>query len=396
MNRPDIDPHLLEPSDPGPQSEARERFIHGLLESLHRDTSAETDRRVNALMARLEAPIPLHSHGRIRRWPLLSSMAAAVALVFLVMLGWPTDRTALATVQQSIAASQTAGDRHYEISVTPPEGDDLHQIAALDVRDPSHYLVTATSPEGDTVTLGRSGDDSWAIHPDGTLERYAPKRLLPPWINFGTSTVMLVSVDDLLATLERSYDLRRTENAPIPGTQVLCERVTAMHKGGTPDPNRVELWIDRDSHIVRRMELHWTARPRPHRDDGPPRQRSGPRGDGPPRGRPDPLEDARFVADNGLPFPPPDRIGPGRRAAPQPEDDDGASPRDEGRRPGAPPGVEEGRSPEGRPRGPRPEFLDGPPDFDRHPPPPKMLVFQLSGTSAFPEGWFTPASHQAR
>jgi hypothetical protein len=67
--------------------------------------------------------------------------------------------------------------------------------------------------------------------------------------------------------------------------------------------------------------------------------------------------------------------------SPSPEDDHGP-----GRGPGPP----------NRPRGPRPQFLDGPPDFARHPPPPRMLVFQLTEGAAFPQGWFEPGAHEAK
>jgi hypothetical protein len=52
-----------------------------------------------------------------------------------------------------------------------------------------------------------------------------------------------------------------------------------------------------------------------------------------------------------------------------------------------------GRPGSGRPRGPRPQFLDGAPDFARHPPPPRTLVFQLSEAQPFPAGWFEPDAH---
>lgn len=46
----------------------------------------------------------------------------------------------------------------------------------------------------------------------------------------------------------------------------------------------------------------------------------------------------------------------------------------------------------------RPRFLDGPPEFgpgggERHPPPPRVMVFERVEDAKFAEGWFKPETH---
>src|ERR1044071_5664250 len=72
-------------------------------------------------------------------------------------------------------------------------------------------------------------------------------------------SVMLVSVDDLLHTLRQSYDLKRDESAPLPDKGEMCQRITATRQRGAtaPGPRRVQMWLDAQTHIVKRMELSW-------------------------------------------------------------------------------------------------------------------------------------------
>lgn len=440
--RSDVAPELIQAEGAEPKKVAAEQFVHGLLESMHRDGDAARERRIRAMLDSLGGePVVITRRLRLVPWRLASGLAAAIVLMGVILLSIPTQTSAEAVVQATIAASKTAGDRRYQVRAKLPEESEVESrpIATLDVRDADHVLIKAVTPEGDQVVVGRDSEGAWAIRPDGTTDRYPPKHAWPRWVNTGKSTLMLASVDEMLASLADSYTLKKQTAAPLPSGGALCDRLTAVRKpDAAPQPQRLEFWIDPQSHIVRRMELHWdpprpmggeAGRVAPGESDeaaaGQDATPNGPRGDGQIGGegpRPDgpgadqPERDGRgpgpggefdpeMGPEDGRGGPPPD-LGPGpegRRDGPPPHrrrpprhgpGPDGPRPHLDGPdgRP-FPPGPEGG--PDHRPgrRGPRPEFLGGTPDFAHHPPPPRELVFELVETQPFADTWFSPAAH---
>jgi hypothetical protein len=414
--RPPVDPSLIQPEGNEPQGVAREQFIHGLLEWSKLDDVSERERRMVGLMQALEAEeegVATRVPWRVRHWRVLTGMAAMVAITALIFLGLPTRTSAEAIVQASLTASKNAGDRRYTVSVKPPRASEMRSIGTLDVRDADHVVIQARTPFGDQVTVGRNENGAWAIRPDGTVDTYPPRHMWPNWVNFGQSTVLLVSIDELMTWLQRSYTLTKGGREAVPGGDgTLCDRVTAAHKPGeSPEPPRVELWVDPQTRVVRRMELHWIPLGGVERN-GP---AEGP-GEGPGDGDARPEHE-----DSDRPPPPPEDpmgLGPGGPPPEGPMDPDmlppprgpeGADePRGVNRPDGAPedrprmrPRPEMGGQPGRRPpppggprrRGPRPEFLGGPPDFRHHPPPPTMIVFDLVPGASFEATWFDAASH---
>lgn len=373
-----IDGELAQAESPAASGIAREQFAHGLLETYHLDKASDRERRITSMLSSLDDRAgPVLSMWRLR-WRIVSGVAAAIALTSLILLGTLTQTSATAMVQESLVASRQAGDRRYEVRVKLPRGESLEAepIATLDVRDADHVLMRAKSPFGDRIVLGRNGEGAWGIRPDGTVDRYPPREAWPRWVDFGQSTVLLVPVEELMTSLEQSYTLTRLEREASPaGGGPKCDRIRAEHKPGpSPDPRRVELWLDPVTKIVRRMELHWNP-PRP----GP----GGPGGPG--RGRPDrPPPDG--LDDGGADWRPPDGP-PGPPDGPPPEGGEDRGPPEGGRPPPPRP------RPPGGPRHRPPEFVGGPPDFRRRPPPPRQLVFELIDGAAFAETWFDPATH---
>ncbi|MFO0874248.1 MAG: hypothetical protein U0575_09790 [Phycisphaerales bacterium] len=423
---PALRPDALAAADRGgTDALAAAQFVHGLLEHLRRDDQPRQARRLDAVMRSIGAhEQSLRLAPPARRW-LVAAITMLSAIVGAAILAdLPARNEAFAAVRDSIAATQTAGDRSYLV-LAVPDDPSFGPIppAQLDIRDADHQVFTAIAPTGDRFIVGRNIGGSWAIRPDGSVDRFPPKHAWPRWIDFGESAFLADSSDDVLSSLPAGFTLRPGTAAVAPGTEgPICDRVTALRRDTRgPEPTRVELWIDRSSRLVRRMELHWPPRdgdprlgaggdrPGPGGRNGP-REFGGPRrGEGgrdwhgeAPNNRDDPAErrDARRRGDRfddgGPPGPPPPRPpgdrfddggppGPQRRDEPCPPTGFGAppppAPRDEPRRRGPPP------------RG----FLDAPPEFRApgHPPPPRMIVFELRATPIFDDSWFEPSSHVA-
>ncbi len=344
--RPDLTPDLIDAEGP---PIARDRFIHGLLETLHRDPPREINARIGSLFFTLGTPVPAARQAPRRMiWRALSGIAAAAAIVGVVMLFIPMQQSAQALVRASINASRTAGDRRYEVrgEFGPEQGPTVR--ATLDFRDRDHFVARITGFNGDTLYLGRDHRGNWSVRPDGSIDLDPPRQLPAQWVNVTVGAAIFPTVDDLLATLERSYTLSRgTREAAAGAAPAVCDRITAARtaKAGD-DPDRVELWIDPASHIVRRVEMLW------HHHDGP----GAPRPAGPANG------DRPLPRGEDLHGPPP--------GEPPPDDAQRPPPRD-------------------GPRG------DGP-GGDRAARTPSRVVFELVEAPPFAADWFEPQAHAPR
>ncbi len=373
---------------------ASQQFIHGLLSFIHSDDESRQNRRYERLMEAIdqEESLAILKPRRIY-WRIPSAIAAGILLMLTVIfLSIPTEQSAYAMVQASIDASESAGDRRYEVLITHKPGNeqfqDLHAI--IDIRDNNHVVIRADTPDGGQLVVGHNDEGRWAIRQDGMIERFRPDRAWPKWINLGDSTVLVESVDDLLRRLDGYYRLTQGEPEQLDDNQeLLYERVTAeLIKREGPDPERIELWIDPATHIVQRMELRWPSQQR-NRDNSIRQYDSLPQGELDPNGPPRPGERRD---PNGRP---PHMGRPGQdRPPPRREQHDPNKPP----RPGehhnldGPPPPHHGRQ---GPDRPPPRFIDGPPRFGegRHPPPPDVIVFNRVEAPGFPQDWFDPERH---
>ncbi|MGD9690659.1 MAG: hypothetical protein AB7K52_13325 [Phycisphaerales bacterium] len=435
MNTPPIDPGSTDPArepdaahdslapgaapDAPPAELARQQFMHGLLAYLHLDNPARQQARVratlDALHAQPTAPAPrvLAFPRSVRpAWHALAGVAAALALTtLLILFVIPTTPSATAMVQSSIDAAARAGDRRYDVRIMPPlprpgapagSASELIRVGEIDLRGAGatgNILVRATNPLGDRVAFGRDASGPWTVRPDGQISRLNAAGARPRWIEFGESTILLDSIESLLVALQTEYGAERLAPEAIDGSTSgeLFDRIRATRKNsGGPEPQRIEVWINRDTRLAQRVELHWP--------EFKPRDRTPGSGPVDPRRRPArPGTGAPAEFDDPGDRPPPPRHRDGHRPPPSPFGPDGPGdrppppPRDGAGGFGGPEGPDGPDGPRrGDPRGPRPRFLDGPPDFGHeHRPPPRKIVFELAPADPFADDWFSPEAHTA-
>jgi hypothetical protein len=74
-------------------------------------------------------------------------------------------------------------------------------------------------------------------------------------------------VTTILERTSRHYDLQRLPDAVLaerdqPGTAVRCHRVHGVLRDATSErPRTIDLWVDRDTGIARRLVLDWKLQP---------------------------------------------------------------------------------------------------------------------------------------
>src|SRR5262249_9111218 len=89
LPRLDLSDEVGQPGATDALAIAREQFAHGLLETLHRDGAEDRERRIAGVMHALATEAAERDRWRALRWPLVSGIAALLALTALVFLGLP-------------------------------------------------------------------------------------------------------------------------------------------------------------------------------------------------------------------------------------------------------------------------------------------------------------------
>ncbi len=344
-NTPTLDEALLPTeSQDGLSTLAESQFVHGLLEHLQHDSPDCQHRRVAKVLQVIRQdrsnedrnPIGLRIRYRISRWSMITSSAAAIMLIVAISVLIPSDRTALAVLQETITATELAGDRSYRVFAAPPGQDELDNDphAWIDIRDKDHLLLRAVGRNEERITMGRNHAGSWNIRKDGSIDLHSPDWVWPDWVDLGERSLLTHSVDGLLTKLPNKYTLSLLDNEFAPDQpDTVCDHILATGDiTRANDPHEIELWIEQSSRLVVRMELRWSD---PLGDKGARRPRREERINPP------------HVQRSGDHTPPP-----------HPAD--------------APPGMR----------------------ADNQPPPPKAMVFVLIAARPLPESWFDPETHR--
>ncbi|MGH7132462.1 MAG: hypothetical protein ACREJO_11005 [Phycisphaerales bacterium] len=389
---PHDEPTPIEP-EPGraPRAVAAELVIHGLLVFLHLRPPGAANPRVARVLEALHAdvrPAPTQIHRfparRLVRWGLAAAAVLAIGAT-IVFFGVPGESAALAEVRQTVQALRAGGDRRYEVRLlswadaSPPDRPN----AIVDTRAPDKMVLRHTPPGyKDYVTVGRDANGTWGISPAGKIVRNPPRQYWPPFATVDGASLFDESIDGLLESLPRQYDLTRTLDAAsdaLPGRTFTLIRADRRTRTGHL-PHHIDLYIDPQTRALERIEFRWDSEQRDNSDRGPDDRGPGDRGRGP--GGP-----SGFGSDEPPPPPPDhdDRNGPGGPRGP--------------RRPGGPdhdPGSVRG---DGGPAGPNgPGGFGGPggPKGDAstsRPGLPKLIIFQRVTPPDYPTDWFTPEGH---
>lgn len=328
---------------------ASELVIHGLLEfHRHLDPLAR-EARINRVLEAIHAeprtrgPLPF-IRPQLIRWALAAAAILAIA-VGVMIFGVPGETSALAQVQQSIAALRSPGDRRYEARVlswadqSPPA--DAH--ATIDMRSPLLLIIRHRPPRSDApVFVGRDAMSEWAIRPDGAIERDNPRRFWPPW-SVDDQTLIVDSLDRVLEQLPGRYTFHREPSTAIEGRgpKPFTRVNAARNDRAGPLPHRLRLWIDPTTDLIERIEFAW---------DTPDREPS----------------DAPAPAD---------ALPPSEAREPNPRDH-GSPLAPSSAMPGPPPADGSDRP--------------GPPSH------PKLIIIQRVEAPQHPADWFTPESHLRR
>jgi len=323
-----------------PSEQATDRMTHGLLRLLHSSSDGKESRirRVLEHIDRAEDSRHARQSRRFLRLVPLASVAMIMAVVISVFVISPQP-SAYAIVNDAITATRSTGMLRYEIfAVDSGREQAENRIGSLDMHG-ELSLVRLSTPHGHEFVMGRDASGEWSLRRDGSVERLTPRGASPRWINLGESTILIGSVDLLLAQLQNEYEVERVASDKAGSASdalilLIAERRPQIDLQG---PRTIRVWVDPRSSLVERLELEW---PQPPSAAG----ERGRRGGGalpPPPHAPEPWDQGDAIQDAFLP-----------------------------------------------------ELLPGPPIFDdrHHPPPPERIVFQRAEPVLLTESAFSPNS----
>ncbi|MBL9147748.1 MAG: hypothetical protein JNM94_03560 [Phycisphaerae bacterium] len=396
----DETPRMIQPAESAPDRVAAELFAHGLLGALEDNTSGATERRVRRVMDTLApAPIPI-SRWRIQ-WRAIAAAAAAVTIVAMLFLyeRFPLENTAVAeaAIASAIKASRSPGDQRYEVRIVREGDGEVPSVAeaTIDTRAPNMLLLQAQTPDGHIITAGRDAEGEWALRPDGRIDRDLPRGAWPRWMTANEQSIFADSIDVILEALAKRYTL--TKGEPDPQVPSLEHIVGKRKQGGGPAADQIDVFIDRTTNLVERLEMRWSPESQQEmkrrwqdrlRQDGPrdgtPKSLAAPPDERP--GMPPPM-----LAERGQ-----GRDGPrgGGRGEPRGDGRDGprGEPRGMGRGEGHGPDGPPPPECDGRLR-PRLGFGGGMPPPGKRFGPPRLFVIERVETPPFTDSWFSPDDH---
>ncbi|MBT8207903.1 MAG: hypothetical protein KJO18_06495 [Acidimicrobiia bacterium] len=293
---------------PETESAAHQRFVHGLLEFMHKDEVAQRDHRVRDAIDRITASDNARRRRLIRRVaPLATAAVLVIAIAGLFVLA--PQPSAYAMVEAAIEATRSAPGLRYEISIDHAAvGGEETAIGTLDLRG-DFMLARIETQHGHDFVMGRDAEGEWSIRLDGTVERSMPRAAAPRWINTGERTILVGSLVGLLEQLEDGFVIEEAKEPPSENraaTEVVATRRRGIRR---PGPDQIIVWIEPGTALVDRLELQWHG-PARHGEAGRGGRRhppTDPHGDRPPPPPPELLGGPpRF--DQGHNPPPPPRI----------------------------------------------------------------------------------------
>ena len=233
-------------------------------------TAAVMDRIVAGQVGAFEPSIRRSSlRRRAARW-----MLAATVCLVAVWVGWlaqPGTNRALAAVQLARETLSEPTDRSYLITVDgqSPRGGAHSREATLFARGTDQFVFKVKGPFGAEIFAGSDGKESWLIPPVGPVLVSDNVMLIDRWFSREVP-IPVMRLDEILQRLESKYELNTVASGSNPiryGEQHVQDSdspnpesvhvVGHRHHDEPIVPDTVELWVDRSTGILQRLELRW-------------------------------------------------------------------------------------------------------------------------------------------
>jgi outer membrane lipoprotein-sorting protein len=251
------------------------QLVHSLLVQMGRDNEVARERRVRRALDSIAGP-------QLRRFiqPALrygiAAMLAIAAVVFFVRM--PATTSAMAAVDQMIAAIDRAGDRTYSITVEgpqPPAGREPGERAGLDgatlyLRSSDRFVLVRKTPSGKDLINGSDGQTRWLVRPNKPVlvssDPQAFRIPMPPEL----AEILSLDLKSTLVHIRDHYTVKYLAGAPAsqPTGRPLKYLDAVKTSRHFREPQNIEIWADAETGMLVRMEfagIHLQGDPTPRR-----------------------------------------------------------------------------------------------------------------------------------
>jgi hypothetical protein len=250
-----------------PEPEARDARVRRVVQRLDEETAYPTESKDQAAEKILRRRSP------VRLW---ISLAVTACLALAIGLWWQVpspSRRAYAVMQTTLQRATEEGARHYSVKalVQRPVLGNKEIAADLYVDGANRFALRHPPiPLLGEVWIGRNERESWIVPTHGPI-LVGDATMLQRWIaenadetDFATP---YLHVTTILKRTSEHYDLQKLADEAVvvpgqPGTPVSCHRVRGVLRDATSErPRTIDLWVDSDTGIARRLVLNWELQP---------------------------------------------------------------------------------------------------------------------------------------
>ena len=204
-----------------------------------------------------------------RRWFAVSSLAvcAAVMLMLLVGIPWPSSVNASSVLQRAQAAAAELVDRTYHVVVSGAGEDSPETQLTIDMRGGGRFLMRSVDEnfvfgsDGTEYWMSRDGGPVWVTHEARTL---APKvkRVMPNmwlfWMTASPKEPLLLDIHGVLSLIERRHNVELIVSDNPAEHHLRATLKNERRKALVHAPDRIDFWADAKSGVGLRTEVQWS------------------------------------------------------------------------------------------------------------------------------------------
>lgn len=197
-----------------------------------------------------------------------SSLAVCAAVMLMLLSGvlWPTSVNASSVLKRAQAAASELIDRTYRVTISLEGESSSMRELRVDARGGGRFVLR---PVDEAYVVGSDGTDYWVTRQDGPIW-VARKRgsLIPKlrrtmtnsWL-FGLASSpnepLLLDMAGVLSQIERKHDVELIDSASSSEHHVRATLRRGRRNSSPNAPERIDFWADAESGVGLRAEVKW-------------------------------------------------------------------------------------------------------------------------------------------